>query len=185
MFDGLIPKEHDLAVRRLLFLCAHWHGLAKLRMHTDATLDILDGLTTKIGAAFRNFTDDICPKFATRELAREHQARKRKEAKRSSGRGVVNNAGDGSSTHLPQPQMLRKGPALSESTGSTDPSASAGTKGPRDPEQKPGFKGKTYNMNTYKHHSLGDYVKHIREYGTTDSYSTETVSSLLCIGDRK
>lgn len=35
---------------------------------------------------------------------------------------------------------------------------------------------KTLNLKTYKYHSLGDYASTIREYGTCDSYSTETVS---------
>jgi hypothetical protein len=38
---------------------------------------------------------------------------------------------------------------------------------------------KTLNLNTYKHHALGDYSATIRKYGTTDSYSTEPVS-LMC-----
>ena len=33
----------------------------------------------------------------------------------------------------------------------------------------------TFNMDTYKHHALGDYVQTIRTYGTCDSYSTEPV----------
>ena len=33
-----------------------------------------------------------------------------------------------------------------------------------------------FNLDTYKYHSLGDYVEHIKRYGTTDSYSTEAVS---------
>ena len=41
---------------------------------------------------------------------------------------------------------------------------------------------KSFNLRTYKNHSLGDYVKMIRTYGTTDSYSTEPVSTaLLCM----
>ena len=142
-------------------------------MHTDATLNVLDSLTTKIGVAFHNFTDVVCPKFATNELPRERQAQKRKEAKRSSGRlgdvQVVNNTSNGSSAYLAQPHMLHEGLAQLESMGPTSSSSLAGPKGTRNPEQTPEFKGKTYNMNTYKHHSLGDYVKHIREYGTTDS----------------
>ena len=35
---------------------------------------------------------------------------------------------------------------------------------------------KTLSIDTYKHHSLGDYPRIIRMYGTTDSYSTEPVS---------
>ncbi|KJA15697.1 hypothetical protein HYPSUDRAFT_114344, partial [Hypholoma sublateritium FD-334 SS-4] len=36
---------------------------------------------------------------------------------------------------------------------------------------------KTLNLNTYKDHSLGDYVESIRRYGTIDSYSTEAGKS--------
>lgn len=34
---------------------------------------------------------------------------------------------------------------------------------------------KTFNLQTYKLHALGDYVSTIRQYGTTDSYSTQVV----------
>jgi hypothetical protein len=39
-----------------------------------------------------------------------------------------------------------------------------------------GRRKKTFNLNTYKAHALGDYVETIRRCGTTDSYSTEPVS---------
>ncbi|KAF8238212.1 hypothetical protein L208DRAFT_1243269, partial [Tricholoma matsutake] len=34
-----------------------------------------------------------------------------------------------------------------------------------------------FNLATYKTHSLGDYIKAIQMYGTTDSYSTQLVST--------
>ena len=37
---------------------------------------------------------------------------------------------------------------------------------------------KVFNLVTYKLHALGDYVFHILHFGTTDSYSTQTVSWL-------
>ena len=37
-------------------------------------------------------------------------------------------------------------------------------------------KVKTLNLQTYKLHALGDYVEQIWTYGTTDSYSTQSVS---------
>ena len=40
---------------------------------------------------------------------------------------------------------------------------------------------KTLNLNTYKFHSLGDYVATIRKYGTTDSYSTEPVCDAFTV----
>lgn len=39
-------------------------------------------------------------------------------------------------------------------------------------------KSRSFNMNTYKVHALGDYVETIKTYGTTDSYSTEPVGGL-------
>lgn len=39
------------------------------------------------------------------------------------------------------------------------------------------------NLDTYKIHSLGDYVEAIRQYGTTDSYSTELVKCLSYLED--
>jgi hypothetical protein len=40
-------------------------------------------------------------------------------------------------------------------------------------------KAKSFNLQTYKFHALGDYVESIRRYGTTDSYNTDVVSSHL------
>ncbi len=39
-----------------------------------------------------------------------------------------------------------------------------------------GKRQKTFNLTTYKLHSLGDYVVAIKTFGTTDSYSTQIVS---------
>lgn len=39
-----------------------------------------------------------------------------------------------------------------------------------------GRRPKKFNLQTYKYHSLGDYPDTIRQYGTSDSYSTEPVS---------
>jgi hypothetical protein len=39
---------------------------------------------------------------------------------------------------------------------------------------------KQLNLNTYKYHVLGDYIHTIQQFGTTDSYSTQPVSSSWC-----
>ena len=36
---------------------------------------------------------------------------------------------------------------------------------------------KTLNLRTYKLHALGDYTSSIRMFGSTDSYSTQSVST--------
>ena len=56
---------------------------------------------------------------------------------------------------------------------------------PKDPKAAPttgkGPKTKKFNLSTYKLHALGDYVNAIRRFGTTDNYSTQTVSSLSSV----
>jgi hypothetical protein len=134
VFDGLFPEPHNKTIQELLFTCAHWHALAKLRMHTDPILGMFEELTTSLGDQLRFFADETCSSYNTFELPREVAARKRRQSKRLQ-------------TDIPgAEQNLEK------------------TR-----------RRKTYNMNTYKHHALGDYVEAIRTYGTCDSYSTELV----------
>jgi hypothetical protein len=52
-------------------------------MHTDQTLKILDEMTVLIGAEFRAFMDNTCPAFDTKELAREVDARERRNLKKA------------------------------------------------------------------------------------------------------
>jgi hypothetical protein len=51
-------------------------------------------------------------------------------------------------------------------------------KGKANPDEE-NTKTKRFNMNTYKMHALGDYVKAIRMFGTTDNYTTQSVRSFL------
>lgn len=64
----------------LLYRVAEWHGFAKLRLHTDSTLEHLNMLTKDFGRLMRQFRDQTCPQFQTVELPREVAARKRKGA---------------------------------------------------------------------------------------------------------
>lgn len=70
---------------RLLYTLGQWHGFAKLRMHTDHTLKILDDLTVQLGDSMMAFIEKMCAKIATKELPREYQARKRREARQKKG----------------------------------------------------------------------------------------------------
>ena len=60
VFDGLLPEPHNSRVLELLFSMAQWHGLAKLRLHTDLMLDILDMLMTTLGEQLCNFSKKTC-----------------------------------------------------------------------------------------------------------------------------
>ena len=159
VFDGLFPGDHNKMVMDLLFTMAHWHGLAKLRMHSDLTLDILDKLTTDLGDRFREFKAEVCPAYQTQELDREVDARSRRQAKEASKRARKPNAG----AHDNGQEI-------------------ASSKQPQDvPILKQSRRRKSFNFQTYKFHSLGDYVASIRHFGTTDSYSTEPVSCSLSL----
>ena len=133
VFDGLLPEPHNTRVLKLLFDLSHWHALAKLRMHTDTTLDILSDVTESLGSSLREFEEKTCSLFETRELERERASRQRRREKIMASGGA--------------------GPA------------------PGDNARKP----KRLNLNTYKVHALGDYASTIRHFGTTDSYSTQSV----------
>ena len=87
MFDGLLAEPYNTYVLKLLFELAHWHGLAKLRIHTDLTLDILSNVTTSLGISLRTFEEKTCAAFETRELERERAARQRRQEK-STARGA-------------------------------------------------------------------------------------------------
>lgn len=65
---------------------AHWHSLAKLRMHTDLSLNVLDSWTSVLGEMARTFVVLTCSKIETRELKSEYEARKRREARESAGK---------------------------------------------------------------------------------------------------
>jgi hypothetical protein len=81
VFDGLLDEPHNTCILKLLFDLAHWHGLAKLRMHTDTTLDILAEVTTSLGSRLRAFERSTCSAFPTRELEREWAVRQRHQKK--------------------------------------------------------------------------------------------------------
>ncbi|KAK7679639.1 hypothetical protein QCA50_017351 [Cerrena zonata] len=85
VFEGLFDSpDHDRCIQDLLFVVAEWHANAKLRLHTNSTVKILEELTRTFGFMIRYFTNKICPTYQTRELPREEAARVRRQAKKAS-----------------------------------------------------------------------------------------------------
>lgn len=117
VFEGLLDEPYNTLLMQLLYRAAEWHALAKLRMHSDTTLKLLDACTTQFGSLMRKFHDVTFVNFNTIAL----------------------------------PKESRKFPSSSR-------------------------KKRTLNLNTYKFHSLGDYVRAIKLFGCTDSFSTQLVS---------
>jgi hypothetical protein len=83
VFEGLFPAGHDEVVQSLLFRFAQWHALAKLRMHSETTLSVLDETFQRLSRRLRKFRDFTCATFATMELPKEKSARERNAARRS------------------------------------------------------------------------------------------------------
>lgn len=126
---------------------AHWHGLAKLRMHSDLTLEIMDNVTSALGQQFLQFKATVCNAYRTHELGQEVRARARCCAKKT-----VNQKAGHKCTQSTRVIEQAEVDALENLKCS-----------------------KVFNIQTYKFHALGDYVSTIRRYGTSDSYSTEPV----------
>ena len=137
VFEGLFPPEHDQEIQTLLFRLAQWHTLAKLRLHTDHSLKLLDEACRLLGGQLRKFQDFTCAAFKTMELPSETAARWRQKERSLS-------------TTAP-------GSSITKTTSAA-------------------CQPKSFNLTTYKLHALGDYVRNIRLFGTTDSYTTQLVS---------
>lgn len=130
----MLPEPANAVVLDNLFDFSTWHGFAKLRMHTESTLQIYEALTSSLGKQLRIFETQVCLQFQTKETPSEAGARLQRQTQQTK-RDVVPN-GKKVSTHKVRRQ---------------------------------------FNLKTYKFHSFGDYPQAIRRYGTTDSYSTQTV----------
>ncbi|KAG9097673.1 hypothetical protein FRC06_007313 [Ceratobasidium sp. 370] len=155
VFKGLLPEICDEPAQTLLFLFAEWHGLAKLRLHTTATLKIFKSLTTRLGTALRNFVT-LTKTLDTRETAKEYARRKKR-------------AGASKASLISQRTRVTTNTTRAATTTVTRASKAA----PQDKSDGDGRRIVRLNLDTYKTHSMGDYPGSIEEYGTTDSYSTQ------------
>ncbi|KAG8729295.1 hypothetical protein FRC10_004102 [Ceratobasidium sp. 414] len=149
ILQGLLPKECDQPAQTLLFLFAEWHGLAKLRLHTTASIKVFKSITTKLGITLRNFAK-LTEGMEVRETPKEYACRKKQaESNKASS-------------------MTRRTRTTANTTH-----ASASKAQPQKNSDGDGRQIRTLNLNTVKLHSFGDYPASVEEYGTTDSYSTQ------------
>ncbi|KAJ3804874.1 hypothetical protein F5876DRAFT_82487 [Lentinula aff. lateritia] len=87
VFEGLLEEADNRVLMKLLYRTAEWHALAKLRLHTDHTLDYMETRTQDWGKLMREFRD-LSEKFDTQETDREATARYKRsveKAKKSPG----------------------------------------------------------------------------------------------------
>lgn len=106
--EGLIPSPHSETILSLLYTCSYWHSLAKLRMHTDSSLKVLDAVTELLGKQMRYFATVTCPQFKTVETDSEYAARSRAATRREAAK--ANSAPAPAPSNLPnaKPQAAGK-----------------------------------------------------------------------------
>jgi hypothetical protein len=69
---------------------------------------------------------------------------------------------------LPKEKAARERKTARERSGLDNPDAGSGSR-----------KTKKFNLRTYKFHAMGDYVRSIRLFGTTDSFTMQIVRECL------
>jgi hypothetical protein len=136
-------------------------------------LTLLDELTVEFGKLMRQFRDLTCSQFETLEIPRETAARHRRQMKAQATAGQVHSlstCNPASAVSEPTTDTALSQPPILGQTSSSSRSQPQ-------PPSGPNSKIKRLNLITVKFHFLGDYVHHIRLFGTTDSYSTQLVCS--------
>jgi hypothetical protein len=81
--EGLLEEPYNGQLLTLLYRLAEWHALAKLRMHTEHTLEYLDKATTKLGHELRSFRDWTQKVYSCKELPRETDVRNRRRQQKA------------------------------------------------------------------------------------------------------
>ena len=136
----------------MLFSLAEFHAFAKMRLHTERTLELFDQSVIKLGEDMRKFETVVCAAYETKELPRETAARGRRDAAA---------AAKASSKTAPPGGRKGKGKAAA-----------------RNATQKQGANPRQakFQLSTFKYHSFGDYPNAVRAFGTLDVLSTQHVS---------
>ncbi|KAG2072542.1 hypothetical protein BDR04DRAFT_1013247, partial [Suillus decipiens] len=73
VFEALLPSPYNELLLDLLFELAMWHGLAKLQIHTDMTLNFLDSSMTWLGQFLHSFMN-VMEGYITKDLLSEEAA---------------------------------------------------------------------------------------------------------------
>ena len=152
VIEGLLPAPHDAIVLDMLFALAEFHAFAKMRLHTERTLELFEKSIKTLGESVRKFGTVTCAAYDTKELPRETAARGRREAAAAAKTGDKTSASgrSGGKGKAADPKATRKPAGSSRHV--------------------------KFQASTVKWHSFGDYVAYIRAYGTLDVSSTQSVS---------
>lgn len=98
IFEQLLPSPLNEMLLDLLFELATWHGLTKLRLHTETTLGFLDTSTRRLGKSLRKFMSKTAKRFMTRNLPSEEAARGRRKARAAAKGGNTSSRANATGT---------------------------------------------------------------------------------------
>ncbi|THU90531.1 hypothetical protein K435DRAFT_864214 [Dendrothele bispora CBS 962.96] len=84
VFEDLLPEPHNGILMDLIWDLATWHAYAKLRLHSDSTVESFRQVTQAFGDSLRKFVRKTCAEFDTTELDKEKEKRVRR-TKRKNG----------------------------------------------------------------------------------------------------
>ncbi|KAJ3541577.1 hypothetical protein NM688_g6065 [Phlebia brevispora] len=146
--EGLLPVSMERIVFDMIWFLLVWHALAKLRLHTEATVRVFRAATTHLGRAVRKF-ERACAPLDTQELPKETTARGKRMAGEAKVKGKTKPTGD-------------QGAQIGGARGRQGALAK---------------KTKKLNLKTFKWHNLPHFPDQIVLVGPTDIYSTQTGES--------
>ncbi|KAJ3858876.1 hypothetical protein EV359DRAFT_68646, partial [Lentinula novae-zelandiae] len=116
VFEGLLPEPFNTKLMTLLYRAAEWHALAKLRMHTEKTLDYMEFLTHDFGKCMCHFRDLTNKSFNTYETDCELTARLQRQQKKAASTSETSHPQPNQGRHHYVPTIRWFGPADSFST---------------------------------------------------------------------
>lgn len=168
VFEGLLPEPHNTIVLKMLFELANWYSLAKLRVHTEETIELLEDATQRVRLAVREFEKVTCAYYHTTELPREEAARGRRNA-------ATTAKAKAKAQKAKESNQTKKASKHKAKSASRKASKAERTPSPSPPTRRVKPK-KELNLRTYKWHSLPDYPSFIRRLGPAVGWSTQAVS---------
>lgn len=93
ILEGLLPELHNRIILNLAFDMATWHAYAKLRKHTEHTVQSLCSQTKEFGQQLRYFSNNTCSQYKTKLLLSEEAARIHRHAGKAKKQNKQTNFG--------------------------------------------------------------------------------------------
>ncbi|KAJ3542003.1 hypothetical protein NM688_g6018 [Phlebia brevispora] len=170
--EGLLLAPMEQIVFDMIWFLLVWHALAKLRLHTEATVGVFRGATRHLGRAVRKF-ERACAPLDTQELPKETTAREKRMTAKVNAKGKVKVTADQGAQ-----EGMEAVPGLYHKTFThlLECCVKAGDKSQAECERLV-KKTKKLNLKMFKWHDLPHFPDQIPLTGPTDIYSTQAGES--------